>query len=110
MIFHIAEMAHWELAKTSGEYRAASLETEGFIHCSTADQVVRVADFVFKGRSDLILVEIDENLVPAEIKYEGETEENFPHIYGPIQLSAVLKAHEFKPNPDGLFSLPPLTK
>ncbi len=106
MIFHIAKREEWLAAKSGEEYRTSSLKSEGFIHCSTIAQVIRVADFLFKGQNDLVLLEINDPQVTSEIKYEGETDELFPHIYGPINTSAVMNTHEFKPNAEGFFQLP----
>ncbi len=106
MIFHIAKLEDWRRAEKQGEYRIPGLVAEGFIHCSTVNQFISVAHRLFKGRKDLILLEIDETLALAQIKYEGEAAEKFPHIYGPINLAAVIKTHEFTPRPDGTFGIP----
>lgn len=106
MIFHIAERSVWESSLRNGEYQVSSLRSEGFIHCSTVDQFVRVADFLFKGRQGLILLEIDESKLKAQIKWEGETEELFPHLYGALNVDAVVKIHEFKPQANGYFHRP----
>ena len=106
MIFHIAQLEDWRCAEKQGEYRIPGLLAEGFIHCSTVKQFIPVAHRLFKGRKDLILLEIDETLVQAPIKYEGETAEKFPHIYGPINLGAVNRTHEFVAQSDGTFLMP----
>lgn len=106
MIYHIATFENWNLAQKLGEYHCESLTTEGFIHCSTINQVIRVANFLFKDQTNLILLEINENEVNAQIKYEGETDEKFPHIYGPLNLNSVVKTHSFKSQDDGFFELP----
>jgi uncharacterized protein (DUF952 family) len=108
MILHITKMTDWESAKKQGEYRAPSLDAAGFIHCSLAEQVVRVADFNFKGQSGLALLEIDEARVKAEVKYEdlGNEGQLFPHIYGPLNLDAVERVHLFPCGADGRFALP----
>ena len=59
LIYHIARRADWESARTSGLYTADSLATEGFIHCSTARQVLATAQRIFAGRTDLVLIAID---------------------------------------------------
>lgn len=55
-ILHIASRSLWEQAKDKGEYRGDTLESEGFIHCSKRDQVLAVANALFSGRRDLILL------------------------------------------------------
>lgn len=105
MILHITSRGEWQQALEQGAYTHASLTTEGFIHCSTPEQVTQVADERFRGESGLILLCIDSSLVAPEIRYEGEIEQ-YPHIYGPLNLNAVVSLVEFPPNADGTFALP----
>lgn len=111
MILHITTRAEWETA-VSHPYTAPSLETEGFIHCSTPAQVLMPANQMFHGQTNLILLCIDPDKVTADIIYEDcyETGHQFPHIYGPLNRDAVTQTIEFPPNPDGTFSLPPTLK
>ena len=108
LIYHIARRADWESARTSGLYTADSLATEGFIHCSTARQVLATAQRIFAGRTDLVLIAIDSARVKAAIRYENLEggRELFPHIYGPLEMIAVIAAHAFPPNADGGFDWP----
>ncbi|MCJ8281974.1 MAG: DUF952 domain-containing protein [Rivularia sp. ALOHA_DT_140] len=106
-IFHITSRQDWEKARLEGVYHAYSLETEGFIHCSTAAQVVRTANLWFKHQTDLLLLFIDSDKVKSEIRYDTVTEnEKFPHIYGALNNDAVFKVIEFDKNKNGLFELP----
>jgi uncharacterized protein (DUF952 family) len=107
-IFHITGRGEWERAQREGDYRAPSLASEGFIHCSRGDQVIRVADRLFRGRTGLVLLEIDAVRVRAEIRYENceGGQEDFPHIYGPLDLDSVVRVLEFEPGEDGRFALP----
>ena len=107
-ILHITRREDWETAVATPPYRADSLENEGFIHCSTAAQVLKPANEMFHGQTGLILLVIDPAKVQADIVYEDcyETGQTFPHIYGPLNLDAVVKVVDFLPNADGTFSLP----
>lgn len=107
-IFHIAHLKDWEEAQKQEKYTADSLATQGFIHCSKDYQVVDVADAIFKGQKDLILLEIDTEKVKPGIKFEkplGEKEE-YPHIYGALNTDAVIKVSNFKPDVNGFFTFP----
>lgn len=107
LILHITKRQQWEQAKLSKEYRGDTLETEGFIHCSTPQQIVKVANSFFKAQTGLVLLFIESNKVHAEIKYEGlESDELFPHIYGALNLDAVMQVLDFEPREEGLFELP----
>lgn len=118
MILHITSRAEWEHAQTRGEYRAPSLETEGFIHCSTEKQVIPVANAFYRGRNDLVLLVIEASRLKPELKWEApagpaapgiSASDLFPHVFGAINITAVASALDLVPDPDGMFSLPSLT-
>ncbi len=116
MIYHITSRQAWSDAKEHGEYRLESLESEGFIHCSTESQVVPVAQKYYKGQQDLYLLVIEPALLSADLKWEppsggapppGVSEGDlFPHIYGPINLDAVVQVFDLLSNADGKFHFP----
>ena len=103
MIFHLAERDAWDSADT---YRPASLTDEGFIHCSTAPQLIDVANSLYAGRTDLLLVTIEPDLLHAPVVFEDcyETGQRFPHIYGPIDPEAVVSVEPFPPDAAGRFT------
>ena len=107
-IYHIALSTDWKKAKDNTDfYQCESLQTEGFIHCSTREQIIPVANRFYKGMEGLILLKIDDDKVEAEIKYENLEggDELFPHIYGTLNLDAVIMESEFTPEADGYFTL-----
>ena len=111
-IYHLAVSAEWSEATASGgpycrSTLGRSLADEGFIHCSFASQVGTIADVVYGGRSDAMLLVIDPALVPAEIRLENTEggDDLFPHIYGELPLAAVVRAECASPKDDGTFDL-----
>lgn len=107
-ILHIATAEAWGEARTAGWYRGDTLDSEGFIHCSTPAQVLGVANLLFRGQSDLVLLVIDPARLSAPLRYEGaEGGRLFPHIYGPLETAAVTTVLAFEPGSDGSFTLPP---
>ncbi len=88
-IVHVCTQGDWEAAQAAGEYRAASLETEGFIHCSRPDQVLDVVNRFYADVPDLVLLWIDPQRVGAEIRWEPADGDLFPHLYGPLDVQAV---------------------
>jgi len=109
-IFHIAAAADWERAVRDGQYtmstRGLTLTEQGFIHAATASQVAPVANAFYQDVPDLLLLVIDTERVGPEIRYEhvpGQVSP-YPHIYGPLNVSAVVEARPFGPGPDGQFS------
>ncbi len=110
LLLHITSRTQWDRARFAGMYRTESLDTEGFIHCSTRGQVLEVAAKHFPGRDDLVLLCIDSSRVQAPIQFDADatTGERFPHIYGPLNVDAVTRTVGFPPRPDGSFALPEL--
>lgn len=93
MIYHVTTKQHWAAAQEIGFFEEPSLHTEGFIHNSTEAQVAGVLERYYNGISDLILLHIEETKLTAVLKYElaPSVNEMFPHIFGPINLDAVVK-------------------
>ena len=107
LIFHITSTPQWEQAQLAGIYQGDTLATEGFIHCSTLQQVAPVANRYFLGQANLLLLCINSEQVQAEIKYEALVgDEAYPHIYGPLNLDAVTQVVSWAAQPDGSFELP----
>jgi uncharacterized protein (DUF952 family) len=106
-ILHITRRLQWETAKNLGSYRSNTLDTEGFIHCSTAAQMIGSANRFFKGQQDLVILVIDRDLVQPQVLDEGAAADNlFPHIYGALNIDAVVQAIDFAAQADGLFIWP----
>ncbi len=109
-IYHIATASDWEQAQADGEYttstRGRTLAEQGFIHGSTADQVAPVANMIYKGLPDLLALVIDAERVRPEIRFEPVPgwDEPFPHIYGPLNVDAVVTTRRLEPGLDGQFS------
>ncbi len=102
-IYHIALEKDWINALECGEYLPGPFTQEGFIHCSTRDQVVQSANRHFQGQHGLLLVKIDPEKTASEIRYEPSQGESFPHIYGPLNLDAVVSVTRFEPDAEGNF-------
>ena len=92
IIYHITSKEEWTTAITNGFYEAASLAEEGFVHCSTEQQVEGVLQRYFAGKTDLVKLTIDTAKLNAKLQYDFSPSINevFPHIYGRINLNAVI--------------------
>lgn len=106
LILHITQRQAWEQAKVLQTYQADSLKSEGFIHCSTLQQIVKVANKFFAHEKGLILLCIDSDKVESEILYEAVDGDYFPHLYGRLNIDAVSQVLAFEPNEEGKFELP----
>jgi uncharacterized protein (DUF952 family) len=95
-IFHIATAADWRRTLESGTYTTSTvgrtLEEEGFIHASRRDQVKGVFDRYYASLGeDLVLLTIDTaRLTGADVRVEPVGDDTYPHVYGPINRSAVV--------------------
>jgi uncharacterized protein (DUF952 family) len=107
IILHITRCEQWEKARLEDVYRGDTLDSEGFIHCSTSRQLVKVANTLFRFQEGLVLLCIETGRVESEIRYEGsEGSERYPHIYGPLNVNAVVKVMDFRPTENGMFVSP----
>ena len=112
-LYHIATAADWEQAQQDGEYRTStrgrSLGEEGFIHASTAAQVLPVADMLYRDEpGGLVLLVLDTSRIGADIRHEpvpGQADP-FPHIYGPLDVAAVVRAEPLGRDAAGGFRWP----
>jgi len=112
-IYHVAFREEWESAEAEGEYRMSTrgltLDEVGFVHCARRGQVEKVANTFYRGATDLVLLEVDRERLRADVFEEvpdGE-DEAFPHVYGPLNVDAVVAVHPFPAGDDGRYALPP---
>jgi uncharacterized protein (DUF952 family) len=110
-ILHFCARDTWISARQDGEYCGDTLATEGFIHCSTVDQVHLPANALVPGRTDIVLLEVAPERLTVPVRWEpGDPNDpesmRFPHVYGPIPVAAVVAVHGFPPGPDGTFTAP----
>ena len=108
MIFHITTHLEWEKALQDGAYTAPSLDSQGFIHCSYAHQLERVANKYYSAQAGLVILVINPKSLASPLKVEKavDVEDDYPHIYGPINLDAVVKVVDFPPSADLSFHIP----
>ena len=102
MIFHLTSENLWNESRSRGEYAAASLASEGFIHFSTFGQILSVANLFYKNCSDPVLLAVENN--PLEgLKWEGENGLEFPHLYRPLKTEEVITVIPLLKNERGEF-------
>jgi uncharacterized protein (DUF952 family) len=109
VIYHLCAIEYYEAASDQSGYVPADYEREGFIHCTRgADQVIVVANRYYRNdpRPFCVLL-INENALTAQLKNEPAADGLlYPHIYGPLNRAAILKAVDMPRLPDGTFQLP----
>ncbi len=102
-IYHIATEDDW--SQRDRAYAPEGWRHDGFIHCCVDEQVVQVANRFFAGRQDLVLLHIDLAALGALVVWEDGVGrgEDFPHVYGAIEVAAVVAAEPFPASQDGSF-------
>ncbi|MBL4845257.1 MAG: DUF952 domain-containing protein [Planctomycetes bacterium] len=107
MITHLISREDWAAARAVGSYSPPSLASEGFIHLSDPEQVVRTASRFYAGREDLLVLWVDTERLEPELRYESPpasdpgAAERFPHLYGALALDAVVGVTPLELGPDG---------
>ena len=110
-IFHVTTQAEWEAAEAVGSYRmstkGATLDEVGFIHASSAEQLPRVASFLYAGTDEpLVVLELDDDGIRRSgirIPWEdGGAGELFPHIYGELDTAFVAAARPAEFDAEGV--------
>jgi len=95
IIYHIVLPEVWQKFKDEKFYEAESLQTEGFIHCSFAEQIEAVLNRYYKDTERVLLLEIETERLTSELINEPSTAgEIYPHIYGKINKEAITKTEK----------------
>jgi uncharacterized protein (DUF952 family) len=90
LIYHIVMPEVWDAFDTD-HYRVGSLDSEGFIHCSFADQLDGVIKRYYSGADEIVVLEIETDRLMSRVVNEPSTaNEIYPHIYGPINRDAIV--------------------
>jgi uncharacterized protein (DUF952 family) len=94
IIYHVTTTAEWKAAQAKGYYETPSLASEGFIHCSQENQVNSLMERYFKGKTGLVKLVIDTDRLESKYVFDWSpsTADTFPHVYGRINLDAVIEA------------------
>ncbi len=104
-IYHIISETEWENVKNNPFYEADSLKSEGFIHFSFKDQVCDTAFRYYPNQKDLLVMKASVSLLTSPLKIDPVTATaSFPHLYGPLNMEAVITTEKLILNQDGTYS------
>jgi len=108
-IYHMCRLDEWQAAEAAGEYLGSSQDVaDGFIHFSSREQVVTSSAKHRAGQDGLVLLCVDPQRLGAALRWEASRGNAlFPHLYGPLPVSAVMQTHDLALGPDGLHQFPP---
>ncbi|MBI1280405.1 MAG: DUF952 domain-containing protein [Anaerolineaceae bacterium] len=112
IIYHILTVSDWETAKAAGSYHPPSLDDEGFIHAAYVSQTLDVANILYPGQTDLVLLCIELSKVTARfqedlVEFPPGTKSLHPHFYEALNTNSVVKVVDFPVGVDGQFTMPP---
>lgn len=95
LIYKILLPAEWDHFEAAGRFDGSPFDKEsGFIHCSSRDQVVGVAERVFGGEPELVVVAVDADALGDTVRWDPVPDGgSYPHIYGSLPSSAVVAVH-----------------
>lgn len=89
--YHLIGESEWKGLQRETHYCPESLSKEGFIHLSLLSQLSGVVARFYSARTDLVVLVIDRKKLQSPIRYESADGEEFPHLYGPLNLDAVVE-------------------
>lgn len=107
LLFHITTREEWKEYQSNSNYKPETFEKQGFIPCSSGDQLEETANRLFSDKDKILLLVIDVSTLGENIKYEMDEErgEKFPHIYGPLNTSAVIDKIDISAEKKGKFKI-----
>ena len=102
--YHLAPRDVWQAQASATEYLPEAYEVDGFIHCTDGEaEVINVGNRYYQGDTrDYVVLTIDRDRVRAPVRYE-DPGRIYPHIYGPLNLDAVIEIRPARRDPDGRF-------
>ena len=111
LIYHMCKQEEWEAARLSGAYGGSSQDqADGFIHFSTAEQIVESAAKHRAGQEGLLLLTVDTDALGDALKWEpSRGGALFPHLYGDLPVSAAVRIDPLPLGPDGNHQFPSLS-
>lgn len=105
MILHCMKKSIWEERKNKEYWGQRELDTEGFLHCSTIEHFWRIVWLFEEEQDEFVIVCIDEEKLESEVRYEDGDNcgRAYPHIYGLVNISAVVDTLSFLRDESGKY-------
>ncbi|WP_281556457.1 DUF952 domain-containing protein [Thalassomonas sp. RHCl1] len=104
-IYLLSSKAEYQQAQQSGELVRDSLTEEGFIHASPKHQLTRIANKYYTKTIEPLVMVVDKFRITNEVKWEPATGGLYPHIYGPLNMDAVIRTVPIALNASGNFEI-----
>jgi uncharacterized protein (DUF952 family) len=104
-IYLLSSQAEYRQALDKGMLIRDSLQSEGFIHASPKSQLNRLANKYYQNKIQPLILVVEKKLISEKVRWEPATGGLYPHIYGPLNTSAITKVEEISLAEDGNFHL-----
>jgi len=110
MVYHMCAAEAWAEAEREGIYHGTAQDrADGFLHFSTAEQVVESARRHCAGRTDLVLIAVEDTRLGSRLRWEpSRGGALFPHLYGPLDPAEAASVRPLPLGPEGAHIFPPL--
>lgn len=108
LVYKICSSTAWEEALTVGAYAGSADDLrDGFIHFSAAHQLPGTLARHFGGRADLVLLAVRAADLGDALRFEASRGgDMFPHLYGPLAVTAVQWQAPLPLDAHGIHTLP----
>lgn len=103
--YHMAIADEWEQQRSGETYVPSAFAADGFIHCTNGLELLRWVgnSFYTEDGAPRVVLILDANAITSDLRYD-DPDENFPHIYGPLNTSAVIGELAVRRGQDGAFT------
>ena len=107
-IYKVVNKNDWAAASVNGKFIGAAIDLEdGYIHLSSAEQVVETVEKHFAGQDNLLLLSVSTDAMGDDLKWEqSRNDQLFPHLYRPLKVDEVTAEHPLPLNEDGSHQFP----
>jgi uncharacterized protein (DUF952 family) len=102
--FHLVPREVWDAQRTKPVYEPEAFDADGFVHCTDGeDAVIDTANRYYQGDGrEYAVLSVDTDRLTAPVRYEDPLR-MFPHVYGPIETSAVTAVRSVERDAEGRF-------
>jgi uncharacterized protein (DUF952 family) len=102
--FHLVPREVWERQGSGDTYVPEGFDVDGFVHCTDGEaNVIDTANRYYQDDARAyVLLSIDTDRLSAPVRYE-DPGRIFPHVFGPIETSAVTEVRTVERDADGRF-------
>jgi uncharacterized protein (DUF952 family) len=112
IIYKICPEPLWQVAEAKGALMGLPIDlADGYVHFSTGTQLAETLRLHFAGVEGLVVAAINTDKLEGDLRYEASRGgQLFPHLYGPLPMSAVVWVEPLLLARDGTHMIPDAVK